>query len=108
MKNIRNKKYFNLQKIPWLTNIRPTITKEFKQVNKKIWQELMKHFMQKPTEILPHNYPKCITWIVHALADTLSNERKKYLTCTNKHQQGDIKDNWMLSGATEHTKDYHG
>ena len=78
-KNSDNSNDTSRKKIPWIPNSGPKIRKEFKKVSKDITFTSVKNLQS----ILCQNKPKqlileCTSWIVHAVADILANQRKRY------------------------------
>ena len=59
-------------------------------------------------ELLPNRHPGVYQLDYSCNGRYIGQSKKKVLACCTGHQQDSIKGNWQSSGATEHTKEYHG
>ena len=102
----------NRKKIPWISNIGPKIRKEFKKINKDITftsgKNLQSILCQNKPKLLPNSHPGVYQLDCSCNGRYIGESKKKVLTRCIKHQQDSIKGNWESSGATEHTKEFHG
>ena len=96
---------------PVVDNICPKIKKEIKNVNKDITfissKNLQSILCQNKQKLHLIVILESTSLIVHAMENILVNQRKVLVRCI-EHQKDNIKGNWESSGATEHTKNFHG
>ena len=95
-KNSDNRSYTNTKKIPWEPNIGPKIRKEFKKVNKDITFTSDKNLQSIYVKTNRSYYHagvmlECTSWIVHAMANILVNQRNQYWHVALKINQTALK-----------------
>ena len=110
--NNDSRNYTNSKKISWVPNIGPKIRKEFKKANKGITfpsgKNLQSILCQNKPKLLSNSHRGVYQLDCSCNGRYISESKKKVLTRCIEHQQDSIKGNWESSGATEHTKEYHG
>ena len=101
----------NLNKLPWIPNIGLKIKREFKKIGKGIFFKSGKNLQQilrqknKPKLLLnsqPRVYRLDCSCNVKYIAES------RVLTRCIEHQHDSTSGKWESSGATEHTKEWHG
>ena len=107
-KNNDSRNYTNSKKIPWVPNIGPKITKEFKKVNKDLTFTSGKNVQSILCQNKPNSHPGVYQLECSCSGICIGKSKKKELTRCIEHQQDSIKGNWESSGATEDTRECHG
>ena len=107
--NTENREYKNLKKLPWIPNISPKITREFKNIGKDIVFTLGKNLQQilcqKNKPKLPLNsQPRVYQLDCQCNEKYIGESKKRVLTQCIEHQHDSMSGKWESSGATEHAK----
>ena len=82
--NTQNRDYANLNKLPWIPNISPKMTREFKKIGKDIAftsggiysKFSVKRIHQSYYQIVRQEYT---SWIARAMGNILANRKRGYL-----------------------------
>ena len=98
--------------VPWTPKIGPKIKKEIQKfgfrVAFKTGPNLNSILCKNKDKLMPNSYPGVYELKCSCGSAYNGETKKKVITRSIEHQQGSIKGNWTSSGATEHTKEYHG
>ena len=111
-KNSDTRNDTNRKKIPWIPDIGPKTSKEFKKVNKGITftsgKNLQSILCQNKLKLLPNCHSGVYQLDCSCNGRYVVESKKKVSRRCIEHQQDSIKSNWESSGTTEHTKECHG
>ena len=108
--NTKNTK--NIIKLPWVPILGPKLRKEFKKKDIKTvftsGANLKSILCQNKSKVIPNSYQGVYALNCSCNAEYIGEAKKKVMTRTTEHQQGNIKRKWESSGATEDCLKCHG
>ena len=98
--------------ITWVPKIGQKIKKEIQKFGFRAAFQTgpnLKNILSKNKDkLIPNSYPG-VYGLKSSCGSLYNGETKKNIISRSiEHQQENIKGNWSSSGATEHTKEYHG